>query len=140
MIRRLGLVSENGRPYGLHSLRQFVATQLYNQSKDWVQVARFMGHRDPSITIKLYATTSLKRASASSAAWPPTLGGPPDTSRSRVVPEAPEPPATQLLHGLVPNGVSEVRFLPRLWGTCVTGEDPLSSTFLHGVRGTIARR
>ncbi|HZA26981.1 MAG TPA: site-specific integrase [Actinomycetota bacterium] len=55
MIRRLGLLSENGRPYGLHSLRHFVATQLYNQSKDWVQVAKFMGHRDPSITMKLYA-------------------------------------------------------------------------------------
>jgi integrase len=54
-VRRIGLVSENGRHYGLHSLRHFVATQLYNQSKDWVQVARFMGHRDPGITIKLYA-------------------------------------------------------------------------------------
>ena len=55
MVRELGLVSENGRPYGLHSLRHFVATQLYNQTKDWVQVAKFMGHRDPGITIKLYA-------------------------------------------------------------------------------------
>jgi integrase len=55
MIRRIGLMSENGRHYGLHSLRHFVATQLYNQSKDWVQVAKFMGHRDPSITMKLYA-------------------------------------------------------------------------------------
>lgn len=55
MVRRLGLFSENGRPYGLHSLRHFVATQLYNRSKDWVQVAKFMGHRDPGITIKLYA-------------------------------------------------------------------------------------
>lgn len=55
MIRRLGLLSENGRYYGLHSLRHFVATQLYNQSKDWVQVAKFMGHRDPTITMKLYA-------------------------------------------------------------------------------------
>ena len=55
MIRGLGLLSENGRPYGLHSLRHFVATQLYNRSKDWVQVAKFMGHRDPGITIKLYA-------------------------------------------------------------------------------------
>ena len=54
-VRRLGMLSENGRPYGLHSLRHFVATQLYNQSKDWVQVARFMGHRDPGITMKLYA-------------------------------------------------------------------------------------
>jgi integrase len=54
-VRRLGLVSEHGRPYGLHSLRHFVATQLYNQSKDWVQVAKFMGHRDPGITMKLYA-------------------------------------------------------------------------------------
>jgi integrase len=55
MVRRLGLRSENGRFYGLHSLRHFVATQLYNQSKDWVQVAKFMGHRDPGITMKLYA-------------------------------------------------------------------------------------
>jgi integrase len=55
MVRRVGLLSENGRHYGLHSLRHFVATQLYNQSKDWVQVAKFMGHRDPGITIKLYA-------------------------------------------------------------------------------------
>jgi integrase len=54
-VRALGLLSENGRPYGLHSLRHFVATQLYNQTKDWVQVAKFMGHRDPGITIKLYA-------------------------------------------------------------------------------------
>jgi integrase len=45
----------DGRHYGLHSLRHFVATQLYNQSKDWVQVAKFMGHRDPGITMKLYA-------------------------------------------------------------------------------------
>lgn len=55
MIRRLGLLSENARPYGLHSLRHFVATQLYNQSKDWVQVAKFLGHRDPGITMRLYA-------------------------------------------------------------------------------------
>jgi integrase len=55
MIRRVGLTSENGRPYGLHSLRHFVATQLYNKSKDWIQVAKFMGHRDPGITMKLYA-------------------------------------------------------------------------------------
>jgi integrase len=55
MVRCLGLLSENGRHYGLHSLRHFVATQLYNQSKDWVQVAKFMGHRDPGITMKLYA-------------------------------------------------------------------------------------
>ncbi len=55
MVRRIGLVSENGRHYGLHSLRHFVATQLYNRAKDWVQVAKFMGHRDPGITIKLYA-------------------------------------------------------------------------------------
>ncbi|MGH2685046.1 MAG: tyrosine-type recombinase/integrase, partial [Actinomycetota bacterium] len=55
MVRRLGLVSENGRYYGLHSLRHFVATRLYNESKDWVQVARFLGHRDPGITMKLYA-------------------------------------------------------------------------------------
>ncbi|MGH2661376.1 MAG: tyrosine-type recombinase/integrase [Actinomycetota bacterium] len=55
MIRRLGLLSDNARPYGLHSLRHFVATQLYNQSKDWVQVAKFLGHRDPGITMRLYA-------------------------------------------------------------------------------------
>ena len=55
MVRRIALVSENGRYFGLHSLRHFVATQLYNQSKDWVQVAKGMGHRDPGITIKLYA-------------------------------------------------------------------------------------
>ena len=54
-IRRLGLLSEHGRFYGLHSLRHFVATRLYNESKDWVQVAKFLGHRDPGITMKLYA-------------------------------------------------------------------------------------
>lgn len=31
MIRRIDLVSENGRHYGLHSFRHFVATQLYNR-------------------------------------------------------------------------------------------------------------
>jgi integrase len=30
-------------------------TRLYNESKDWVQVAKFLGHRYPGITMKLYA-------------------------------------------------------------------------------------
>lgn len=54
-IARLGLRSENDRPYTLHSLRHFVATRLYNKTHDWVQVAKFMGHTSPAITMELYA-------------------------------------------------------------------------------------
>jgi integrase len=42
-------------PYTLHSLRHFVATHLYNRIRDWVQLARFLGHTNPSITMGLYA-------------------------------------------------------------------------------------
>lgn len=44
-----------GLPYTLHSLRHFVATHLYNRNRDWVQLARFLGHSSPAITMNLYA-------------------------------------------------------------------------------------
>ena len=28
---------------------------LYNQTHDWVQVAKFLGHKTPAITMRLYA-------------------------------------------------------------------------------------
>lgn len=49
LMRRLEM------PYTLHSLRHFVATHLYNRVRDWVQLARFLGHTNPSITMGLYA-------------------------------------------------------------------------------------
>lgn len=55
MIARLGLHDATGRPYTLHSLRHFRATHLYNRSKDWVQVAKYLGHTSPAITMELYA-------------------------------------------------------------------------------------
>lgn len=42
-------------PYTLHSLRHFVATQLLARGLPVTQVARFLGHRDPSVTMDLYA-------------------------------------------------------------------------------------
>lgn len=42
-------------PYTLHSLRHFTATHLYNRTRDWVQLARFLGHSSPAITMNLYA-------------------------------------------------------------------------------------
>lgn len=56
MMRDVGIVArDTGKPYSLHGLRHYVATMLYNRSHDWVQVARFLGHKDPAITIRLYA-------------------------------------------------------------------------------------
>jgi YD repeat-containing protein len=42
-------------PYTLHSLRHFVATQLLAKGMPVTQVAQFMGHKDPSVTMDLYA-------------------------------------------------------------------------------------
>jgi integrase len=55
MVEHLGLRGASGRPYSLHSLRHFRATHLYNASKDWVQVAKYLGHTSPAITMELYA-------------------------------------------------------------------------------------
>jgi integrase len=44
-----------GLPYTLHSLRHFVATQLLARGLPVTQVAQFMGHKDPSVTLDLYA-------------------------------------------------------------------------------------
>jgi integrase len=49
MMERLAL------PYTLHSLRHFVATQLLARGLPVTQVARFLGHKDPSVTMNLYA-------------------------------------------------------------------------------------
>lgn len=65
-VRRLGLRGrDTGRPYGLHNLRHFVATTLYNRppeqgGRDWVQLAYFLGHRDVSMTMDLYANHVLR--------------------------------------------------------------------------------
>ncbi len=42
-------------PYTPHALRHFVATHMYNRQRDWVQLARFLGHTNPSVTMGLYA-------------------------------------------------------------------------------------
>lgn len=42
-------------PYTLHALRHFVATQLLARGLPVTQVAQFMGHKDPSVTMDLYA-------------------------------------------------------------------------------------
>ena len=55
MVEALGLATASGRPYSLHSLRHYRATHLYNASKDWVQVAKYLGHTSPAITMELYA-------------------------------------------------------------------------------------
>ncbi len=56
LVSTLGLVArDTGRPYTLHSLRHLVATVLYNRTHDWVQVAKFLGHKSPAITMRLYA-------------------------------------------------------------------------------------
>jgi integrase len=49
LTRRLAL------PHTLHSLRHFVATQLLARGLPVTQVAQFMGHKDPSVTLDLYA-------------------------------------------------------------------------------------
>ncbi len=49
LMRRLDLA------YTLHSLRHFVATQLLARGLPVTQVAQFMGHKDPSVTMDLYA-------------------------------------------------------------------------------------
>lgn len=61
-IRSLGLFGrDTGKPYTLHALRHFVATTLYNQKPDWVQLARYLGHKDPSITMRLYANHVIEK-------------------------------------------------------------------------------
>jgi integrase len=75
MMKRVGLLArDTGRPYTLHSLRHYVATMLYNQSHDWVQVAKFLGHRSPAITMRLYANhvvddTQRKLGEIAAAPW-----------------------------------------------------------------------
>ncbi|MGH2556572.1 MAG: site-specific integrase [Actinomycetota bacterium] len=49
LMRRLEM------PYTLHSLRHFVATQLLARGLPVTQVAHFLGHKDPSVTMDLYA-------------------------------------------------------------------------------------
>ena len=49
LMRRLEL------PYTLHSLRHFVATELLGRGLPVTQVAQFLGHKDPSVTMDLYA-------------------------------------------------------------------------------------
>jgi integrase len=49
------LMDQLGLRYTLHSLRHFVATHLYSRNRDWVQLARFLGHSSPAITMNLYA-------------------------------------------------------------------------------------
>lgn len=49
------LMAELDMPHTLHSLRHFVATHLYNRERDWVQLAKFLGHSSPAITMNLYA-------------------------------------------------------------------------------------
>jgi integrase len=49
------LMRELDLAYGLHSLRHFVATHLYNRMRDWVQLAKFLGHANPSVTMDLYS-------------------------------------------------------------------------------------
>ena len=39
----------------LHSLRHLVATQLLARGLPVTQVAQFLGHKDPSVTMDLYA-------------------------------------------------------------------------------------
>ncbi|MGH2663742.1 MAG: tyrosine-type recombinase/integrase [Actinomycetota bacterium] len=49
LMRRLDM------PYTLHSLRHFVARQLLARGLPVTQIAQFMGHKDPSVTLDLYA-------------------------------------------------------------------------------------
>jgi integrase len=62
MIRGLGLIGESGKPYELHSLRHLVATELLVAGKALSQVARFMGHKNPSITQDLYGNHLVRDA------------------------------------------------------------------------------
>lgn len=48
------LATRLGLPYRLHALRHFVATQLLLRGLPVTQVARFLGYRDPSVTMNLY--------------------------------------------------------------------------------------
>jgi DNA-binding MarR family transcriptional regulator len=64
MIARLGLQDAKGRRYTRHSLRHFRTTHLYNRSKDWVQVAKYLGHTSPAITVELYANNVVEDAQA----------------------------------------------------------------------------
>jgi integrase len=54
MLDRLGIQAPDSRRYGLHSLRHFRATHFFNASRDWVQVAQYLGHTSPAITMELY--------------------------------------------------------------------------------------
>lgn len=75
MLEHLDIRSASGQPYTLHSLRHFRATHLYNASKDWVQVAKYLGHTSPVITMELYANnvvTPTQALLADSAVASPT--------------------------------------------------------------------
>jgi integrase len=39
----------------IHDLRHFAVSQLIAQSADILQVARVVGHADPSITLRVYS-------------------------------------------------------------------------------------
>jgi integrase len=55
LLDALDIQAPNGESFTLHSLRHYRATHLYNASRDWVQVAKYLGHASPSITMELYA-------------------------------------------------------------------------------------
>jgi integrase len=66
-----GLMKRLELPYTLHSLRHFVATQLLARGLPVTQVAQFMGHKDPSVTMNLYANhvvDDVQRAMGAAAA------------------------------------------------------------------------
>ena len=64
MASRLGIAATSGASFTLHSLRHFRATHLYNASKDWVQVAKYLGHTSPAITMELYANNVVQPTQA----------------------------------------------------------------------------
>ena len=68
MVLDLGIRTEKGGLYSLHSLRHYRATHLYNATHDWVQVSKYLGHTSPIITMELYANNVVESTQADLAA------------------------------------------------------------------------
>jgi integrase len=73
MMRVLDMRAPSGRSFGLHSLRHFVATHQYDRTKDWVQVAKYMGHTSPAIAMDLYANNVVEHTQTLLADIAPTI-------------------------------------------------------------------
>ncbi|GAI26118.1 unnamed protein product [marine sediment metagenome] len=50
-----------GQSVGSHVMRHSIATEIFKQTKDILKTADLLGHKDPSVTARLYIHTGISR-------------------------------------------------------------------------------